>query len=378
MSAQTERYLVLCVDRDDDLGTKTHVTTPVVGRQAVVSAATDLAIADPEEADANSIFAAVKKHDELSRSGLSGEVAVACGNRNGGFEADRKLRREVEGLLAGSNYTGIVFVSDGGEDEQIIPVLQGMKPVVSVLRVAVKHSQSVEQTYLVLGRYLRMLVFDSRYSKWALGVPGVIFLMATILIVFNQGFAALVATLVIIGGTFIIRGFNLDRWIAEILSRGPYGYIRLFSTVTSFLVVLVGISNGYGIMARQTNAEGYILVNLVQANPGLLLTLGGTLVGYFLQGSLLLVWAGLAIYATGTLLARLLRGGAGAWRDAVLLVMLGLLYFPILSFADFLVGGQRASEFALITYVLVGLAAIFGLTSALYPRIRTRGTDAAE
>jgi uncharacterized membrane protein YuzA (DUF378 family) len=58
--------------------------------------------------------------------------------------------------------------------------------------------------------------------------------------------------------------------------------------------------------------------------------------------------------------------------------MLCLLYFPILTFASILTGGARASEIALVTYILVGLAAIFGITSAIIPRIRTRATDAAE
>ena len=362
------------MDRDDDLGSKGGVPTPVAGREAVVSAATRLAIADPEEADANSIFAAVKKHDELNQKGVVCEVAVVCGDKNGGFEADRKLRREVESLLSVADYTGIVFVSDGGDDEQIIPVLQGMKPVVSVERVAVKHSETVEQTYLVLGRYFRMLIFDPRYSRWALGVPGLIFLLATILILFGQGFAALVASLLIIGGAFFIRGFNLDRWIADILSRGPYGYLRLFSTVTSALVVLVGISTGYAGVYTQVPS----LVAKVAAHPAEFLDYGGILAGYFIEGSLLLVWVGLAIYAIGTLLARMLRGGGGAWRDAVVLVMLALLYFPILTFATFLVGGARESTILLISYVLVGLALIFGLTSIVYPRIRTRGSAAAE
>jgi len=373
--AKPERYLVLCVDRDNDLGEKTRVATPVAGRDAVVSAATQLAIADPEEADTNSIFAAVKKYDEMTLK-VPAEVAVVCGDKSGGFDADRKLRGEVEGLLESADYTGIVFVSDGGDDELIMPVLQGLKPVVSVVRVAVKHSQTVEQTYLVLGRYLRMLVFDPRFSKWALGVPGLIIIIASILIVFGQGFAALLAALIIIGGTFIIRGFNLDRWIAEILSRGPYGYIRLFTTVTSFLVVLVGISTGYANMSSKTIpgvSPALTYVAAVTADPSKLFAYGGLLSGYFLEGALILVWAGLAIYATGTLLARMLRGGEGAWRDAVVLVMLALLYFPILTFAAFLVGGTRVQEIELISYVLVGLAAIFGITSIVYPRIRTRG-----
>jgi len=80
MSQGQENYLVLCVDRDDDLGTKAKVVSPVVGREAAISAATKLALADPEEADANAIFAAVRKYDELMKRGMPCEVAIVCGN----------------------------------------------------------------------------------------------------------------------------------------------------------------------------------------------------------------------------------------------------------------------------------------------------------
>ena len=35
---------------------------------------------------------------------------------------------------------------------------------------------------MVLGRYLRMLVFEPRYSKWAIGVPGLPLLFAGVLV----------------------------------------------------------------------------------------------------------------------------------------------------------------------------------------------------
>jgi putative membrane protein len=369
-----ERYLILCVDRDDDLGRKGQIETPIIGRDAVVGAATKLGLADPEEADTNAIFAAVKKYDELAKRGVACDVAVVCGDENGGFDADRKIRSEVGQLLSRAHYSGFIFVSDGGEDEQVMPVLQSIEPIVSVERIAIKHSETVEQTYLVLGRYLRMLVFDPRYSKWFLGVPGLIVLLAVILIVSGQSFLAGIAALVILGGAFFIRGFNVDRWFAGILSQGPYGYIRLFSTVTSLLVIVVGLSTGYSNM----NTEAGSIVQAVTAHPSRFLADGGILVGYFLTGALLLVWVGLAVYATGALLAHLVRASVNAWRDAVVLVMLALLYFPIGTFATFLINRQRASEILLISYVLLGLALIFGVTSVLYPRIRTRTSGAPE
>jgi putative membrane protein len=376
MASHSERFLVLCVDRDDDLGKKTEVETPVVGRDASLSAGSKLALADPEEADANAIFAAVKKFDDLSRAGTPCEVAIVCGDSNRGFEADRRVAKEVAAVLGASEYAGVVLVSDGGEDEQVIPIIQSLKPIVSVQRVTVKHSQTVEETYQVLGRYLRMLVFDPRYSKWALGVPGLIFILAGILIVSGQTVEAELATLLILGGAFIIRGFNVDRTVAGLLQRGPTGYMRLFSMVTSVLVVIAGLFTGYGTMVRGAPN----VVNLVAANPSLLLEYGSVLVGHFISGAVAFVWAGIAIYATGALLSHVARDSVRWRRDGYVLVMLALLYFPVQTFSTVLIGGagQSSSSFLLISYVLIGLAAIFALTTTIYPRVRAKSAAESE
>jgi len=362
------RYLILSVDRDDDLEVKTKIRTPIYGREAVQEAATALALADPEEADANALFASIKKYQELKAKGLECEIATVCGTADRGFEADRKIRHEVEQLLSRTKYDGIILVSDGGDDEHVIPVLQALKPIVSVVRVAVKYSKTVEETYLVLGRYLRMLIFDPHYSKWTLGVPGLVLLLAGILVVSNRLYEAQLATLLILGGAFFVRGFNVDRSIAGILSQGPYGYIRLFSIFTSILVLLVGLSSGVGYLTSQAGE----IISKLSTSPALVLVYGAVLFGYFLKGALPFVWAGLAIYAVGALLAHLVRGSVRAWRDGVVLVMLGLLYLPMDLFSTFLIGGQRESTILLISYVLVGLAVIFGVTSTIYTRLRTR------
>ena len=77
-----KRILILCVDRDDDIGVKTGIKTPIIGRDVNVRAASELAVEDPEEADANSMFAAVKLYDTLSERGGEElyEVAVSLQN----------------------------------------------------------------------------------------------------------------------------------------------------------------------------------------------------------------------------------------------------------------------------------------------------------
>lgn len=367
------KYLVLCVDRDDDLGRKAKVESPVLGREAAVSAASKLALTDPEEADANAIFAAIKKYDELTKGKTECEVAVICGNSDRGFKADRRLAKEFAEVLSKDEYDGVVLVSDGGEDEQVIPVIQSLKPIVSVQRVTVKHSQTVEETYEVLGRYLRMLIFDSHYSKYALGVPGLIFVLAGILIVAGSTAEAELTALLIFGGALLVRGFDIDRNVAGLLHRGPTGFLRFFSLVAGAILVLVGTVTGYNVMMADSTA-----VNAIIANPQEIFVYGAELVGHFIGGSLDFVWIGMAIYATGSLLSRVARGSTKWARDALALVLLGILYFPLQTFSVFLVSGTAQSTILLISAVLIGLAAIFALTSAIYPRVRLRASQDTE
>jgi putative membrane protein len=367
MSEEGEKLLVLAVDRDGDLESKTQVRSPAYGKADVIQAATDLAIADPEEADANSIFAAVREYQKLQAKGVSAEVAVVCGVPDSGLDADRKIRREVEKILSMDKFTGIVLVSDGADDEQVLPVLQSMKPIVSVVRIAVKYSRTVEETYMVLGRYLRMLVFDQRYSKWVIGVPGVIFLFAGVLVLFGRAYEAGIAILLIVGTTFLVRGFGIDRSVALMLSQRPYGYLRIFSVLAGTLIFLVGLSSGYTYMALRDPVGA----QAVGVNPGEFLTYGGNLIGYYLEGALPVIWAAFAVYLIGALLAHLARGSNRVWRDGVLIVLLGLLYLPMDEFAIFLTGGVNSSVL-LISYVLVGLAFTFAVVTAVYGRIRSR------
>ena len=67
-TGKLERILVLCVDRDDDLGMKAGINTPILGRKENVNAAASLALRDPEEADANAMFEAVRIYDNLKKN----------------------------------------------------------------------------------------------------------------------------------------------------------------------------------------------------------------------------------------------------------------------------------------------------------------------
>jgi putative membrane protein len=84
------KILILCVDRDDDIGVKGGVKTPVIGKEKVSDAATKLALNDPEEADANAMFEAVRTYSRLEDEEKEHEhqVAVISGSKVGGVQAE--------------------------------------------------------------------------------------------------------------------------------------------------------------------------------------------------------------------------------------------------------------------------------------------------
>lgn len=95
-----ERRLVLCVDRDDDLGFKARIDGPIVGREACLHAATSLGLIDPEDSDVNAIFETVKLYDELAERGEEVAVAVICGNHMNLLEGDRRIASSLDAATA--------------------------------------------------------------------------------------------------------------------------------------------------------------------------------------------------------------------------------------------------------------------------------------
>src|ERR687885_2595849 len=113
------KILVLCIDRDDDIGSKGGIETPIVGRDTCINAGTRLAIEDPEDPDANAIFGAIKTYEELTAKGYESEVALVSGKFNRGIEADEKIGFEIQNILVHYKADAAVVVSDGEDDETV-------------------------------------------------------------------------------------------------------------------------------------------------------------------------------------------------------------------------------------------------------------------
>ncbi|MGI0018604.1 MAG: DUF373 family protein [Nitrosotalea sp.] len=358
---KTSRLLVICVDRDDDIGIKAGVVTPVVGRNACIEAAQRLALEDPEDADSNSIFAAVKTFEDLTSKGYQAEVALVSGTQHKGVQGDEKIVSQVKTIAMTFAANGAVIVSDGEDDESVIPIIQNVLPIVSVKRVVMRASRTVEYSYAVLGRYLKTIAFDSKYSKFFLGVPGMLLLIggvATVLGLTREIFAVLVS---ILGGAFLIRAFDVDRAWTNWNKPTPGGFIRTFTLVAGIVMILASLTAGIGAAVPGITTKPDSILKLV---------LNQQTTGLFISGMLPFLWMGIGCIFGGSLLSSWFKGSIRSITDILRLIVLATLYPVVSQFTTIMIKGE--SPYTLLPPLLIGLAVILISASLLFHKYRKK------
>ena len=322
-----KRILILCVDRDGDLGTKAGIKTPLVGRTANLDAAVSLALSDPEEPDANAMFEAVSLLDRLQREKKpeeTFEVATICGSELGGVGADRKLVAELCTILGSFTADEVILVTDGYTDEAVLPLVESRVPVSSVRRIVVKHSESIEETAQLFSKYLRMLVTNPKYSRIALGLPGTLILIWAILAVFQQSvFYYAFAIVLVLGGAMIIKGFGVDRsakdfykWAKDYQPPALPHQIANYATIAGILCVAISVYSGY------INTASIIGTAVLPAptDVGSWLSAMPKLSGYYIKGAIDLIVVGLATILFGRGVRQYFDHDARVLRNAALIV----------------------------------------------------------
>jgi len=327
---KSERLLILVVDRDNDIGRKAGVKTPIVGKEENKDAALRLVLADPEEADANAMFEAIRIYDNLGKDETGSnlyQIATIAGSELGGVAADRKLVSELNEITKDFQADSLILVTDGFADEDVMPLVQSRVPVTSVRRVVVKHSESIEETAAVFSRYFKMLTEDPRYSRIALGLPG-IFLIALgilaflkVLIQFDIYMWAGIVGLIILGSFLFGKGYGLDKKLSSLFSRVYHspvsGLVTGFSLAAGFLLIGTGLYQ-----AGSYISEHYGIRLQLPLEVGRLLELLPQIIGWLISKSLDMVIIGVCIIFLGRSVGHLLDRDSRFWRTSALVVIL--------------------------------------------------------
>jgi len=348
-AAVATNLLVICVDRDDDVGKKAGISTPVVGRNACIEAAQRLALEDPEDADSNAIFSAIKTYEDLVSSGYKAQVITVAGVESRSVQGDEKIASEIKLVLKKFPADGAVIVSDGEDDEMVIPIIQNVIPIVSVQRVVMKVSRTIEHSYALFGKFLKMVVYDPRYSKFFLGVPGILLLIGGIGVLTGytaEIFAVLVG---ILGGAFLIRAFDIDKAWSNWAKPTPEGFIRLFTLITGLILIAGSIPAGITNVGAENLPADLGIFNIITDK---------IVIGQFVSGMVPFLWIGVGTIFVGILFNNWLNRKLRHISDILRVIVLVSLYPTVYQFTNILI--YEESSFSLLLPLVIG----FGVTAA--------------
>jgi len=361
------KLLVICIDRDDDLGRKTGIPTPVVGRDACIEAAQRLALEDPEDADSNSIFYAVKTYEDLVSKGYNAQVITVTGVENRGVQADEKVASQIKSVLKKFSANGAVIVSDGEDDEMVIPVIQNVIPVISVQRVVMQVSRTIEHSYAVFGKFLKLVMYNPKYSKFFLGVPGILLLIGGIGAVTGYNAEIFAVLVTILGGAFLIRAFDIDKAWANWAKPTPEGFTRMFTLITGLILIAASIPAGITTVSAENISSDVGIVNIITDN---------VVIGQFISGMIPFLWIGLGTIFVGILFSNWLNRKLRHITDILRIVVLVALYPTVHQFTNILM--YEESSFSLILPLVAGFAVTAASATLLIRRYRKRGSRELE
>jgi putative membrane protein len=238
-----ERILILSVDRDNDIGEKAGMKGPVVGREAVLKAASALGLADPTDSDSNAMFEAVRLHDEMKKTRHT-EVAALSGDRNVGVESDMKISRQLDSVVRKARPDYALLVTDGSEDEHTLPIIQSRVPILSVNRVIVRQAEQLESGYYKIKDFIEESLENPKYARLVFGLPAIALILYAL---FGwEGWRFVVG---IFGVYLFLKGFKLDDYImaaaGELKTSFTTRRFAFFTYIVGIAIAMLASYRGY-------------------------------------------------------------------------------------------------------------------------------------
>lgn len=372
--------LVLCIDRDNDLGSKAHLQCPIVGREDNVNAALQLGLIDPEDSDVNAIFEGIRVYDDLKSEGVDAEIASIAGSEDVGLKSDQILAKQLDFVLKKVNATSVVIVSDGAEDEFILPIVESRIQIDGVKRVVIRQSESLESTYYTI----KKLFEDPKIANYFFIPVGLTLILFAIFSFARQPEGALIVISAFIGIYLLFRGFGLDEPLEGIVrsvkSSFYGGNISFVTYMVALALGIIGIAQGIiTTLSLDFSSYGGVLAAAVFINTAVwwfvaagVIAIIGRIIDAYLNDTKH-AWRRVEIpffiFSTGLIL----------WSASILILALGGKPIPVLNPADVLITQTSRSieivtGFQLLLFSVAG-AIIIALTGIAISSLIKRGQE---
>src|SRR5438034_1606761 len=354
------KTLVLCVDRDNDIGVKTGLQAPLVGRDQNLAAATKLGLADPEDSDVNALLSAVSIYDGLQKDNADAEVATICGDVRVGPVSDLVLTKQLDQVLEQLRPDRVFLVSDGAEDEAFSPIIGSRIRVDHVRRVYVRQTPTAESLYYTIGRQLKnprvrrkivaplgfvLLLFGAIYLALPYAASGLALILAGLyLILISLPFTSL--------RDFFERSGQYYERVRDSVASGE---LSIFFNVSALILILVGVFFGADLASR-SGETSYVAQFLT-----------------FVFGSVWFFVIGALAFEGGKVISAYLkhrRAPRHALAVAVSFVALGLLVLGMTQILQTIFAGYNPNASLPLIYLSIGLAVFLVAVTGLSYRSR--------
>jgi putative membrane protein len=254
------KTLILNIDRDDDFGRKANVKSPIIGIKDNINAANKLGQADPEDSDLNAIFSAISIYNNYLKEKKDAEIATICGDINVGVKSDEILTEQLEHVIKETQTDNVILVTDGVEDEYVLPIIQSRIKITSINRVIVKQSRELEDTYY---RIIKILEDDKVQKQFVLPIA-LVLIVGAIFVLLDMAASGFGAILLTLGLYLLIRVFRWERILAvtwsEIKSGFLTGRMSIYTYIIAFVIVIATFIMAYfNINNVNLRSEGEIL-----------------------------------------------------------------------------------------------------------------------
>ncbi|OYT41736.1 MAG: hypothetical protein B6U86_01775 [Candidatus Altiarchaeales archaeon ex4484_43] len=330
--------LVICVDRDDDIGKKTNARGPIIGIERNIAVAEELALADPGDTDVNAIFAAVKIAKELDT-----EIATLTGDKRVGVPSDSEIARQLDGLIEKFKPDGVILVTDGVEDEQVIPIIESRIKINSVQTVIVRQSQELERAYFKIIHFIKEVEEDPNLARLVFGIPGLALILLAIGGAFGIMLQAMNMIFAIIGIYLLIKGFGYEEDFfsrtSEFLKSLSVEKISTLTYLIAAVIFMVALGYGYDEIVRRNPisliglSAAFIKGSADLILAAIVIAVVGKIIDDYSTGRYLNVRTDLVFLAFAFLIKLMVESGASFWFEPlgianfIISVLVGVFIF---------------------------------------------------
>jgi putative membrane protein len=229
----------------------------------------------------------LKKYRDMGREV---ELATICGDKMVGMQSDANLIRQFYAVLDQFTPDTVVLVSDGAEDEVILPLISQRIQIEHIARVVVKQQQNLESTYYIIMEAIK----NPKIGKKIIVPIASMFIIWGLLMIWGQPNVAFGLMITVMAFFLIIKALNIESQIGRIFddlqdAMRTRRYLLFGGVIISVILIMIGVAYGF-LRARDESEAVPFALSFVEGvwpfilSSAFLYTLGNSLDTYFRTG----------------------------------------------------------------------------------------------